>query len=85
MVITIQQFIKDLKSEHMDHYVPLYEGKAYTLAVYIDDNGFRNNVQEKEFADWCRENCEGECVVHNECWVIFELETDAMAFRLRWE
>lgn len=87
MTITVQQFIEELKRDHMNHYIHLYDGKPYTLAVYIE-NDFRmgiNYEQEQDFNDWCRENCDGEWAVHNGCWALFELDTDAMAFKLRWE
>ena len=87
MVVTIQQFIKELKDDHLYHYISLYDGKAYTLAVYIE-NDFRIGIsdgKEKEFGNWCDENCDGEWSVHNGCWVVFELDTDVMAFKLRWE
>ena len=91
MTITVQQFIQELRNERLDHYVPLYDGKSYTFAVYRE-NDFRigvghisyRNRQEREFNDWCKENCDGKWVVHNECWILFELDTDTMAFKLRW-
>lgn len=34
--------------------------------------------------NWCRENCEGGFSANNPVWWEFELETDAMAFKLAW-
>ena len=33
---------------------------------------------------WCKENCEGGWHANNPVWWEFELETDAMAFKLAW-
>ena len=33
---------------------------------------------------WCKENCAGRWNAHNPIWWEFELESDAMAFKLRW-
>jgi len=87
MVVTIEKFIEELRMDHLGHYVPRYDGKAYTLAVFIEDEFWigHNNGQEVEFATWCQENCDGEWAVHNEFWAVFELDTDAIAFKLRWE
>ncbi len=86
MIITIEQFIEDLKNGRMGHYVYMYVEKSYTLAVYIE-NGFAYGVstgQIKEFNKWCNENCNGDWSVYNEFWVVFELDSDAIAFKLRW-
>jgi len=86
MIITIEKFIEDLKNDRMGHYVYMYVEKSYTLAVYIE-NGFAygaNTGQIKEFNKWCNENCNGDWRVYNEFWVVFELDSDAIAFKLRW-
>lgn len=86
MVITIEEFFEQLKKDRLGHYIHIYAAKILTLAVCIDIE-LENRASdgwEKEFFAWCTENCNGYWSVYNEFWVLFELDSDAMAFKLRW-
>ncbi len=53
------------------------------LVELADEDMFASNFSPR-VTEWCKENCMGKWEPSNPVWWEFELETDAMAFKLRW-
>ena len=79
--MTLEEFFELLNNEHLQHHIKAYKNDSWKIVVQLP---FIKHTLYPMLEKWCEENCEGKYVVHNECYVLFELESDAMAFKLRW-
>ena len=82
MIKNYNKFIKRLKRNRLSHYARIIENSGCKIMVVFDYRVL--SEMDKEYNKWCKENCSGKYFVYNENYAFFDIEEDAVAFKLRW-
>ena len=81
------RFLNALKRLGPKRYVKLVENNPCRILVRFEWEDYshkKDSSIDNEYIQWCGSNCEGQFYVYNAYYVLFEIEEDAMAFKLRW-
>lgn len=82
MTAEFDHLMKLMKRNNLAHYARMIENTKCRILVEFDIS--RPSSMDEEYNEWCKENCTGDYYVYNEYCVFFELEEEAVAFKLRW-
>ncbi len=77
-----QEFIDYLNTNRLAHCARMIQNGGCKIIVAI--NREISSEHDVIYGNWCNENCSGKYFVYNENYVFFDIDEDAVAFKLRW-